>query len=172
MGDFWVFGYGSLIWNPGFEFEREARARLFGYHRRLCICSWNYRGTKENSGLVLGLDRGGSCGGMARLVSGAHREVVIEYLRAREMINQVYKEVWVKIKLSDGSNVEALTYVADNNHEQYVASLPEEETLTRVKRARGDAGPNIDYVTNTVSSLLALGIRDKSLENIAAKLVD
>lgn len=172
MGDFWVFGYGSLIWNPGFEFTRESQAKLFGYHRRLCISSWNYRGTKERSGLVLGLDRGGSCAGVARLVSQSRRESVIDYLRSREMINQVYKEVWVKIKLLDGSNVEALTYVADSAHEQYVSTLPDEETVTRVKRAHGDAGPNIDYVTNTVSSLLALGIRDKSLEKIVAKLVD
>lgn len=170
MGDFWVFGYGSLIWNPGFEFEREEQAKLFGYHRRLCICSWNYRGTKEKSGLVLGLDRGGSCAGIARLVSSSAREGVIDYLRSREMINKVYKEVWVKIKLLDGGDVMALTYVADNRHEQYVSYLPEEETLIRVKRAHGEAGPNIDYVTNTVSSLLALGIRDKSLEKLAAKL--
>ena len=172
MSDFWVFGYGSLIWNPGFEFKHEAQAKLFGYHRRLCISSWNYRGTKEISGLVLGLDRGGSCAGVARLVSAGSREGVIDYLRAREMINQVYKEVWVKIRLLDGRNVEALTYVADSTHEQYVATLPEEETLSRVKRAHGDAGPNVDYVTNTVSSLLALGIRDKSLGKLASKLVD
>lgn len=170
MSDFWVFGYGSLIWNPGFEFEQEQQAKLYGYHRRLCICSWNYRGTKEKPGLVLGLDRGGSCGGVARLVPKNKRDRVIEYLRSREMVNHVYKEVWVKIRLANGLDVEALTYVADSKHEQYVSGLLDEETLYRIMHAHGTAGPNVDYVTNTVSSLLALGIRDKSLEKFSARL--
>lgn len=170
MGDFWVFGYGSLIWRPGFEYEEESLAVLHGRSRALCVHSWVHRGTRENPGLVLGLDRGGSCHGMARRVGQDKREAVIAYLRERELVTHVYQERWVKIRLEDGRKTEALTYVVDRNHEQYAACMDEEERVRRVMQAAGRSGANREYVLNTVKSLRELGIRDEKLERIAEKL--
>lgn len=170
MGDFWVFGYGSLIWRPGFDFLEEQKAVLHGKHRALCIHSWVHRGTRERPGLVLGLDAGGSCKGLARRVAAAKREPVIAYLRERELVTNVYKERWVRIMLADGSKVMALTYVVDQTHNQYASGLSLEETVERVRLGEGKSGRNIDYVQSTVESLASLGIRDRSLERICKLL--
>lgn len=170
MGDFWVFGYGSLIWKPGFEFIAEQKAILDGWHRALCIHSWVHRGTKENPGLVLGLDQGGSCEGLARLVSGDKRDAVIAYLRERELVTNVYLETWVEIRLANGQATKALTYVVDQTHQQYAKNLNEEERVEIVRRAQGESGKNIDYVVQTVKSLNRLDISDEPLENVATKL--
>ncbi|MCB1387510.1 MAG: gamma-glutamylcyclotransferase [Nitratireductor sp.] len=170
MGDFWVFGYGSLIWRPGFEFIEESRARLHGYHRALCVYSWVHRGTQEKPGLVLGLDRGGSCLGLARLVSGDKREAVIAYLRERELVTHVYREKWLSIALEDGRKVAAITYVVDRDHQQYAAPQAPEILVSTVGGAVGKSGENRDYVKNTVASLEGLGIRDHALERIADRL--
>src|SRR5690606_4508114 len=126
MGDFWVFGYGSLIWRPGFEHVEARRARLNGYRRSLCIYSFVHRGTPERPGLVLGLDRGGSCVGLAFRVRGEQRDAVIEYLRARELVTNVYLERTVAVRLEGGETVPAVTYVADRAHGQYAGALDEE----------------------------------------------
>lgn len=170
MSDFWVFGYGSLIWKPEFKFKAEQRACLQGYHRNLCIDSWHYRGTQEKPGLVFGLDAGGSCEGMARLVDGEHKEEVLAYLRERELLNNVYKEVIVSIDLIDGTTVEAVTYVADETHEQYNCSLGQDEIVRRIKRASGIGGPNLDYVKNTYAALQSMNIKDEKLETLVQKL--
>jgi hypothetical protein len=108
MDDFWVFGYGSLMWRPGFAHEETRQARLFGYHRALCVRSFVHRGTPERPGLVLGLDRGGSCHGVAFRVRPADRDTVTEYLRARELVTNVYLETTRKVRLDDGRDVRAL----------------------------------------------------------------
>ena len=113
MGDFWVFGYGSLMWRPGFDYLEAHRARLSGYRRSLCIRSHVYRGTPERPGLVLGLERGGSCLGMAFRVCGSRAEEVMAYLRAREMMNRVYHEKRLPVRLDGGPTVEAGRYLAD-----------------------------------------------------------
>jgi cation transport protein ChaC len=170
MSDFWVFGYGSLIWNPGFEFEEEHKATLHGRRRTLCVHSWVHRGTKKAPGLVLGLDAGGSCLGIARRVSGARREPVIAYLRERELVTNVYLEKWVKVRLSNGEIVEALTYVVDRSHAQYAGTLDPVKIVERVARASGKSGLNRDYVINTVDSLRQLSIHDHALESICSSL--
>ncbi|MBP1880949.1 gamma-glutamylcyclotransferase [Agrobacterium rubi] len=170
MDDFWVFGYGSLMWNPGFPFQERQQARLYGYRRSLCIRSNVYRGTDENPGLVLGLERGGSCHGVAFRVADADREAVLEYLRERELVSNVYKERVISVGLMDGRRQPAMTYVADPDHPQYIGGLALEEAAKIVRHASGRSGPNVDYVFNTVQHLQDMGIRDAVLEQIAANV--
>ena len=170
MDDFWVFGYGSLMWNPGFAFEERQTARLHGYRRSLCIWSSVYRGTLEKPGLVLGLDRGGSCRGVAFRVKGSNHGEVIGYLRERELVTNVYKERIVPVSLAAGHKVSAVTYVADPLHEQYAGSLSVEDCARVVSTSVGRSGPNTDYVVNTIQHLADIGIRDLWLESVASSL--
>jgi cation transport protein ChaC len=176
MSDFWVFGYGSLMWRPGFPHVEAVPARLNGVHRALCVYSWVHRGTRERPGLVLGLDRGGSCRGTAYRVEGSRRDEVIAYLRERELVTGVYHEVWRPVQLvgSDGAGrrVEALTYVVDRRHQQYAGSLSPERLLAFVGDSEGHSGANSDYVINTVRHLRAVGVRDATLEWLADRLAD
>lgn len=167
MGDFWVFGYGSLMWRPGFAHVETQRARLHGYRRSLCIYSHVHRGTPQRPGLVLGLDRGGSCVGMAFRVPGDLQEEVIAYLRERELVTQVYRETVLPVTLKDGNRVAALCYVVDPHHEQYAGKLTPDTAASVVTGAVGQSGPNEDYVINTVEHLQALRIRDHWLESVA-----
>jgi glutathione-specific gamma-glutamylcyclotransferase len=169
-GDFWVFGYGSLMWNPGFAHEEAVKARLFGYHRALCIHSRLYRGTPERSGLVMGLDRGGSCVGMAFRVAPRDESGVIEYLNQREMMNYVYRDLRLAIRTSDGRRASALAFVAVQGHEQYAGRLSPEAAADIVRGSSGTAGRNEDYVANTLAHLRDMGIRDNWLEAVAALL--
>src|SRR5208282_5663279 len=119
--DLWVFGYGSLMWRPGFEHLERVPARLTGLHRGLCVYSFVHRGTPERPGLVLGLDLGGNCRGIAYRVAAAKRSATIDYLRAREQVTLVYREAWRRVWLEGdpGRGVEALCYVVDRGHRQY-----------------------------------------------------
>ncbi|MBS1181056.1 MAG: ChaC-like protein [Proteobacteria bacterium] len=168
----WVFGYGSLMWNPGFPHLRAVQARMHGVRRALCIRSTYYRGTPDNPGLVFGLDRGGSCHGVAFEVAGTDREAVVAYLRAREQISMVYHEVVRPVRLASGEMVGALVYVANQGHEQYAGGLGFEETLAIIRRSAGEMGPNVDYVTATLRRLQDMGIRDRSLERTVEALTD
>lgn len=168
MGEFWVFGYGSLMWNPGFEFEESAHGRLHGYRRALCVRSWVHRGTREQPGLVLGLDRGGSCLGMAFRTRLEDEEAVVDYLRRRELVTHVYLERRLPVRLADGRRVTALTYVIDRNHVQYAGALDTAHAAEVVAVARGQSGPNDAYVFNTLSHLREMGIRDHWLEEVGA----
>ncbi|MEX0344585.1 MAG: gamma-glutamylcyclotransferase [Rhizobiaceae bacterium] len=172
MGDFWVFGYGSLIWKPGFAHTETQRAHLYGYRRALCIRSWVHRGTQQRPGLVLGLDRGGSCTGLAFRVPGELRDEVINYLRARELVTNVYLERELSVKLESGERAVAIGYVVDRNHEQYAGALHVEEAVAGVRGSVGLSGRNEEYVTSTVEHLQALGIRDHWLEAVAHKLAE
>ncbi len=169
-GDLWVFGYGSLMWNPGFAYVERRKAELEGYSRRLCIWSHIYRGTPEVPGLVFGLAPGGECHGVAYLVEAERREATIAYLREREMVSYVYREVMAETLLDDGRRVAALTYVADHENPQFAGALPEEEALEIIRRSFGKSGPNLDYVLNTRAELLRLEIEDAHLEAIVARL--
>ncbi len=166
-GDFWVFGYGSLMWNPGFAHEEAIKARLFGYRRALCVRSRVYRGTPIRPGLVMGLDSGGSCVGMAYRVTRDRQEDVVEYLRNREMISYVYRERYIPVMTADGRRVPAMTFVAERQHEQFAGHLSVEEAAEIVRGASGTAGPNEEYVFNTILHLREIGIRDHWLEGVA-----
>ncbi|HEY4191777.1 MAG TPA: gamma-glutamylcyclotransferase [Mesorhizobium sp.] len=170
MGDFWVFGYGSLMWRPGFAHTDTQRARLFGFRRALCVYSFVHRGTPERPGLVLGLDRGGSCIGMAFRVTGSLRDEVIGYLRAREQVTGVYLERRLPLRLENGEAVEAVAYIADRGHEQYAGALDAAHAAAVVTGAAGMSGPNEAYVLSTIEHLQALGIRDRWLEDVAGRI--
>ena len=172
MAELWVFGYGSLMWRPGFAFEASAPGLLKGAHRALCVYSEFHRGTKEQRGLVLGLDRGGACRGIAYRVAGGAEDETIAYLREREQVTAVYVEAYRKVKLLDDSDrtVDALTYLVDRNHGQYAGALPLEEQLRLVRGGKGQSGANIDYVLNTLRHLKAEGVHDPRLAALAARL--
>jgi cation transport protein ChaC len=169
-GDLWVFGYGSLIWKPGFAFVEQRPARLIGEHRSLCIYSMVHRGTYEKPGLVLGLDRGGACQGVAFRVAAARRQETVAYLREREQVTGVYREVMRSVWLKGDARVSALAYVADRSHDQYAGRLTIEEQLRLVRQGHGNYGPNDEYVIATVTALEAQGIRDAPLHRLAALL--
>jgi glutathione-specific gamma-glutamylcyclotransferase len=173
-GDLWVFGYGSLMWRPGFEFIEKVPARLIGEHRALCVYSFDHRGTPEKPGLVLGLDRGGACRGIAFRVAPELRNSTIEYLRAREQTTHVYREVVRSVWLNNSSQqrVSALTYVADRSHVQYAGRLPLNEQLRIVRQGHGRSGNNRDYVLATVKAIEAEGFRDEQLHRLAMMLHD
>jgi len=170
MSDFWVFGYGSLIWNPGFSFLERQPATIHGLHRSLCVYSWVHRGTQESPGLVLGLDKGGSCKGMAMRSSQADRQAIIDYLRRREQVTAVYLERWRKIVLTSGETVSALVYVVDQSSPQYAKGLSLDDQAEIVRHARGGSGLNPDYVANTVEAMRKEGLRDRQLEHIHTKV--
>ena len=170
MGDFWVFGYGSLIWRPGFAHVETQRARLYGYRRSLCVYSFVHRGTRERPGLVLGLDRGGSCIGLAFRVPGDLRDEVITYLRERELVTNVYLERMLKVSLDGGGTVDAVAYIVDRQHEQYAGALDAVDAAAVVRGAVGQSGNNEAYVLSTLEHLKALGIRDHWLEDVARQV--
>jgi cation transport protein ChaC len=172
VNELWVFGYGSLMWRPGFPFEAQAPGLLNGAHRALCVYSILHRGTREQPGLVLGLDRGGACRGVAFRVAQGAEEETVAYLREREQVTDVYLEAHRTVRLLNGTGrvVKALTYLADPNHAQYAGRLPLEEQLRIVRDCKGEAGTNIDYVLNTARHLEEEGVHDAVLGSIAARL--
>jgi cation transport protein ChaC len=170
MTDLWVFGYGSLIWRPGFPYEERRVARLFGAHRSLCVYSWVHRGAPDRPGLVLGLDRGGACRGVAFRVAAAERDSVVAYLREREQVTSVYLEREREVRLDDGRSTRALVYLVDRNHTQYAGKLDAEMQFSLVSAASGRSGPNRDYVINTARHLAELGMEDALLAQLAARL--
>ena len=173
-GDLWVFGYGSLMWRPGFDFLERVPARLIGEHRALCVFSFDHRGTPEKPGLVLGLDRGGACRGIAFRVAAGLREPTIADLRAREQTTNVYREVMRSVWLDNEPRrrVSALTYVADRGHVQYAGRMPLADQLRHVLHGHGRSGNNRDYVLSTVKAIEAEGFRDAPLHQLALMLHD
>ncbi|WP_245615070.1 gamma-glutamylcyclotransferase [Muricoccus aerilatus] len=170
-GSLYVFGYGSLIWKPGFEFLSSHPARLHGFHRRFCILSHRYRGTPEAPGLVLGLDRGGSCRGVAFRVAPEAAAATLAYLEEREMTGGVYQRRLLPLRLLDRHETRrAVTFVADREATAYCGALDPLAAATAINRGHGIMGPNRDYLLNTVSHLRALGVRDAGLDRIAALL--
>jgi cation transport protein ChaC len=168
--DLWVFGYGSLMWRPGFAYLERHRALLRGWRRRLCIYSHVYRGTPERPGLVLGLDQGGACRGVAFRVEAVHAAATLHYLRERELVTAIYLERMAPISLDDGRRVSAVTYLADRRHGQYAPPMPRETLLKLVRQGVGRSGPNAEYVLNTRDHLRGLGILDPELEWLADQL--
>lgn len=170
--DLWVFGYGSLMWRPDFAHAERAPARLFGLHRALCVYSFVHRGTPEKPGLVLGLDLGGACRGIAYRVERVARAKTIAYLRAREQVTMVYREAWrdVLVEGEPERRVRALVYVVDRGHPQYAGRLDLDKQLHFVRQGHGKSGANRDYVLATVGEIEAQGFRDTNLHLLAERL--
>lgn len=168
----WVFGYGSLIWHPGFPVAERRIARLTGWHRSFCMRSIHHRGTVEHPGLVLALDRAenANCNGVAfRVEPGAEAETLAT-LRERELVSSAYLETHLDVTFADGGNVRALAYVIDPDHVQYCGGLPLEEQAQIILSATGGRGPNRDYLFSTVDHLHELGIADPDLDWLAARV--
>jgi cation transport protein ChaC len=165
----WVFAYGSLIWHPDFEYAERHLVRVHGYHRAFCISSTRYRGTPESPGVVLGLDRGGSCHGVAYRIRPGEEEQVVEGLYQREMPNHVYTPRMLPVRLPDGRVVEAISFVARRDHPSYLR-LSGDEVLRRLSSCRGGRGHNREYAINTWHALREWGIEDAGLGVIARRL--
>lgn len=168
----WVFGYGSLIWHPGFPVAERQVAQLTGWHRSFCMRSIHHRGTVTAPGLVLALDaaEGATCDGVAfRVEPGAEAETLAA-LRERELISSAYLERMLPVTLSGGGQVQALAYVIDPDHVQYCGGLALEEQAQIIAQATGGRGPNRDYLFSTASHLADLGIADADLEWLAARV--
>lgn len=168
----WVFGYGSLLWNPGFDVVEEQMAVLQDYHRSFSMWSIHHRGTEQDQGLVLALDaaKGASCQGVAlRAAPGTEEETLAE-LRARELISSAYFEQILSLTLNDGRQIEAVSYVIDPDHVQYTGPIELEQQAQIIAKAHGDRGPNSEYLHNTQAHLAKIGIHDPDLEWLDARV--
>lgn len=167
----WVFAYGSLIWRPDFPFEDRVPARAWGWHRAFCVYSWVWRGTRQRPGLVLGLDRGGSCQGVAFRVRPGDWEETLAGLRARELVTHVYREAHLDVALEGARRrQEAVAYVVRRGHPQYAGRLHIRDQARIIARAKGRGGPNGAYVAETLAALKGLGVRDPGLERLGSEL--
>ena len=163
----WVFGYGSLIWDPGFAVTERVVARAQGWHRSFCMRSIHHRGTPEQMGLVLALDRADAyCDGVAFRVQPDDEAVALAALRERELISSAYLEEWLPVDTIDGRALTALTYVIDPHHVQYCGGLALQQQAQIIARAIGGRGPNRDYLFATAEHLAALGIADADLDDL------
>lgn len=167
MSDLWVFGYGSLMWRPGFAYEQVSPATLTGFRRCFCIYSVHHRGSAERPGLVLGLDSGGSCHGLAFRVAASRAGETLAYLRAREQVNGVYREASVPLDLphNDGQ-LQGLAYIAERAHPSYTGPISIHQQARLIRAARGNSGTNLDYLVSTLDHLATLGIRERELERV------
>lgn len=172
-GPLMVFAYGSLLWRPGFDFEHRYPARLYGFHRALRVWSVHHRGTEERPGLVLGLDRGGSCAGCVFEVDESRKAGVAAYLWEREMVTSVYTPRMVRVHIDGpaGRHTDsALCFLLDRNHDQYAGSLSAEHAAGIVRAAEGYSGHNREYVRETLRHLHEVGIHDHGLASVARQL--
>lgn len=168
MRDLWVFGYGSLMWNPGFAYDARQVATLHGYRRSFCMHSVEHRGTRDAPGLVLALEEmaAAHCHGVAFLPTPAEADRTLAYLRARELVTDAYLERTCDVTLADGRTVRALTYVMDLDHVQYARGLTLEEQAAIIARAVGGRGPNTEYLSATVAALREQNIADEELHTL------
>ncbi|WP_166417331.1 gamma-glutamylcyclotransferase [Cochlodiniinecator piscidefendens] len=162
---FWVFGYGSLVWNPGFPYKDRQIARLDGFHRSFCMLSIHHRGSEEEPGLVLALDkvRDGYCDGVAFYVGEEDAEETLQALRERELISSAYLEAELPLTFRDGREVQAVTYIMDPNHVQYCGGMSLEKQAEIIAKAVGGRGPNTEYLYNTAEHLEEIGLKDDDL---------
>jgi cation transport protein ChaC len=170
--DHWVFGYGSLMWRPGFEFAERVSARLHGHHRAFCIYSVHHRGAPDRPGLVLGLGPGGSVRGAAYRVAPTDWPNVYAYLLEREQPTETYVEARRTVRLDDGRRVSAVTFLSDKNHPQWAGAQNPERQARLIAGARGLSGRNIDYLRDLVEHLRADGIRDRAMEALLDRVED
>lgn len=164
--DLWVFGYGSLIWNPAFNYIDKSSALVRGWHRSFCLKLFMGRGTPEKPGLMLALDRGGACRGMAFRIAAKQVKQELWLLWQREMFGGSYNAKWVRLKLNE-QMVTGLTFVINHAHPRYIKGLSAEQTAQMISQASGELGTNLEYFENTVTYLQELGVKDRTLARIA-----
>ena len=162
----WIFGYGSLMWRPGFEPAARTPAMLSGWHRKFCVRSRRNRGTADLPGLVLGLAPGEQCRGIAYRVRDGEEDEVRAYLYEREVPVYPYEEAWVEVATEEGGTLTALTYLPEPGHPDFVPELSAEETARIIARAHGEGGPNADYLRQTIAQLDTLGLSDRSFRDL------
>ena len=167
----WVFGFGSLVWNPGFPYAEAQVATLRGYARRFCVYTHDHRGTWDCPGLVLGLvpAADGVCRGMGFRVAPGHETEAQAYLDRRELGDSVYERAWLPIEVA-GRREKALTYVANPEHPRCRLDFSADEAAAIIRRAAGRSGPNSEYVARTWEGLRAIGVRENHLEALAEQL--
>ncbi|SNB63188.1 cation transport protein ChaC [Arboricoccus pini] len=169
--DLWLFGYGSLIWNPCIEFAERRPVRVRGWHRNFCLWTHGGRGTQERPGLVLGLEQGGSCRGLAFRIEAAKLEVELDIVWRREMVTAAYRPTWVA--LSDGVNrFRGITFTINRAHERYTGKIDEARVIETLALAEGDIGSSRDYLFSTVDHLRVLGMDDSRLGRLADAVRD
>jgi cation transport protein ChaC len=164
----WVFGYGSLMWRPGFPFLEKEAATLHGRRRAFCIYSVHHRGTHERRGLVLGLAPGGATRGVAYRVAAADWADTYAYLREREQPTETYVEARVTVRLADGRRIEALSFLSDRAHPQWAGELSLERQAALIAGATGLSGRNVDYLADLVEHLREMGVHDRAMEKLLA----
>jgi cation transport protein ChaC len=165
----WIFGYGSLMWNPAFHYAERRTGTVHGYHR--CYCMWTGlgRGSPERHGLMLGLDRGGSCHGVAFRIAPAAVEEELDIIWAREMIGGTYRPRWLKVLTADGP-IRAIAFTINREHPRYAGKLPRDVMVERLATASGMLGSCRDYLANTVAHLDELGLHDGSLHDLLRRV--
>ncbi len=163
-----MFGYGSLVWNPAFHFTERSLATVHGYHRRFCLWSTIGRGSPDAPGLMLGLDHGGCCRGVAYRVDEAAAGTELDILWRREMLAEAYRAVWTPVRLQSGRRVHAITFVINRSNARYIPRLDEAEAARHISGAAGNLGPCHEDLCETIAHLAELGIPDRPLERLAA----
>ena len=163
-----MFGYGSLMWRPGFPYLERAAATLHGRRRAFCIYSVHHRGTPKRRGLVLGLAAGGATRGMVYRIADEHWPETYAYLREREQPTETYVEARAAVRLADGRRIDALTFLSDRTHPQWAGVLPLERQAELIAGATGVSGRNVDYLSDLVEHLREAGIRDRAMEKLLA----
>jgi cation transport protein ChaC len=168
--DVWLFGYGSLMWNPAIHYSERALGRVAGWHRRYCFWVRMGRGTPDSPGLMLALDRGGSCNGVLFRIAAAEARGELLLAWRREMFGRSYQARWVNARTASGHVVRAITFVADRTTPRYTGSLSENDIAERLAKASGEIGSCASYLIQTTESLRALGVRDPHLERLRTKV--
>ncbi len=172
QGDLWVFGYGSLMWNPAIHVAEQRPARLAGYHRKFCLWTSLGRGSNDCPGLLLGLEAGGACRGAALRIERNAAATEIDILVRREMVSGAYVPRWLKVAIDGiGERVPALVFLINRRHARYARALPDDRIVAAIAAARGPLGACRDYFDNTVAALERLGIRDRTIERIRRKVI-
>jgi cation transport protein ChaC len=167
--DVWVFGYGSLMWNPAFAFAEQQTGVIRGYHRRFCLWLEMGRGSPANPGLMLALDRGGVCRGIAFRLPAAQARQELLLIWRREMFGTAYLARWVQVRMVGGS-ASAITFVVNRAHPRYAGKLTDAQAARHIATAAGSLGSCASYLENTIASLQGLGIRDTGMQRIAASI--
>lgn len=169
--DLWLFGYGSLIWNPLIDFAERRLVRTRGWHRSFCLWTHGGRGSPERPGLVLGLERGGSCRGVAFRIEGKKLETELDIVWRREMVTAAYKPAWVV--LNDGEQrFRGVTFTINREHERYTGKIDQSRVVEALALAEGDIGSSRDYLFSTVEHLTTLGMADRRLQALSRLVQD